>query len=93
MAARILVTPALASGGNGEIRISLQPTILDGSTVTLTSQDGTLTVAVTPATPAAARLATAALPNLADALAAHAPTFRHVQVALVPKKGTTDEAD
>ena len=46
-----------------------------------------------PATPEAATLAAAALPNLADALTAHAPSFRHVQVSLAPQKGTSDEAD
>ena len=33
----------------------------------------------------------AALPRLEIALAEHAPAFRHVEVALVAKKGRTDE--
>jgi hypothetical protein len=93
VAARILVTPSLASGGDGEIRIALQPGVLDGSTVTLTASNGTLSVAVAPATPEAAALAAAALPHLETALAAHTPSFRRVQISLASQKGTSDEAD
>ena len=93
VAARILVTPSLASGGDGQIRIALQPGVLDGSTVTLTASNGTLAVSVVPATPEAAALAAAALPHLETALAAHTPSFRRVQVSLASQKGTSDEAD
>ena len=88
VASRILVTPSLANGGDGEIRITLQPTILDGSQVTLTAQSGTLSVTLTPATPEAAQLAAAALPTLAAALEAHSPAFHRVHVAFAAKKGT-----
>jgi flagellar hook-length control protein FliK len=91
VAARILVTPSLAAGGDGEIHITLQPAILDGSTVTLTATNGTLAVAVVPATAEAAALAAAALPQLAAAMEAHAPAFRRVQVSLASKKGNPDE--
>lgn len=91
VAARILVTPSLAAGGDGEIHITLQPAILDGSTVTLTATNGTLAVAVVPATAEAAAVAAAALPQLAAAMEAHAPAFRRVQVSLATKKGNPDE--
>jgi flagellar hook-length control protein FliK len=87
---QIVVTPSLVHG-EGEVRITLKPTVLDGSDITLTAKDGTLTVAVTPATPAAEQAAAAALPRLEVALAEHAPSFRHVAVALVAKKGKIDE--
>lgn len=88
---RISVTPALAQGG-GEIRITLRPTVLDGSSISLSAKDGELTVAVVPATPEAAHVAATALPRLEAALAAHAPAFHHVAVVLATaKKGKTDE--
>lgn len=91
VASRILATPVLSAGGNGEVRIALQPAVLDGSTVTLTAHNGTLAVSVAPATPEAAALAAAALPHLAAALETHAPAFHRVQVALATKKGAADE--
>ena len=49
-------------------------------------------VSATPATPDAAHLASAALPRLEAALAAHAPAFHHVAVVLATsKKGKSDE--
>jgi len=86
----IAVTPSLVQG-EGEVRMTLKPTVLDGSDITLTAKDGTLTVAMTPATPAAEQAAAVALPQLETALAEHAPAFRHVTVALVAKKGKIDE--
>ena len=88
---RISVTSTLAQG-NGEIRITLRPSVLDGSTINLTAADGELTVAVAPSTPEAARVAAAALPRLEIALAEHAPAFRHVAVVLAAtKKGKANE--
>jgi hypothetical protein len=87
---QMVVTPSLVQG-EGEVRMTLKPTVLDGSDITLTAKDGTLTVAVTPATSAAAQAAAVALPQLETALAEHAPAFRHVAVALVAKKGKIDE--
>ena len=91
VAAEIAVTPAL-SGGDGEIRIMLKPSVLGGSEIRLTAKAGELTVAIAPATPEAAALAAAALPQLETALAAHAPSFHHVAVVLAAgKKGTENE--
>ena len=87
---QMVVTPSLVQG-EGEVRMTLKPTVLDGSDITLSAKDGTLTVAVAPATPAAEQAIAAAMPRLEIALAEHAPAFRHVEVALVAKKGKTDE--
>ena len=87
---QISVTPSLVKD-EGEVHMTLKPTILDGSDITLTAKDGTLTVAITPATPEAAQSAAAALPRLEAALAEHVAAFNHVSVALIAKKGKTDE--
>ena len=90
VAGQIVVTPALTHG-EGNVRITLKPTVLDGSEISLTAQDGTLTVAIVPTTSEAERLAAAALPRLETALAEHVPAFRHVAVEVAPKKGKSDE--
>ena len=88
---RISVTPTLAQG-DGEIRITLRPTVLDGSEIGISAKGGELTVVVSPATAEAANAAAAALPRLEAALAEHAPAFRHVAVVLASaKKGRSDE--
>ncbi|MBP5544086.1 MAG: hypothetical protein ILM98_08420, partial [Kiritimatiellae bacterium] len=87
---QISVTPSLVKG-EGEVHMTLKPTVLDGSDITLTAKDGTLTIAITPATPEAVQSAAAALPRLEAALAEHVAAFHHVSVALVAKKGKTDE--
>ena len=47
--AEIAVTSALAQG-DGEVRITLQPTVLDGSEIRLTAKSGELMVSIAPAT-------------------------------------------
>ena len=91
VAGQILVTPGIAHG-EGEVKIMLKPTVLDGSEITMSSKDGTLTVNIAPATPDAAAAAAAALPRLETALAEHAPAFHHVTVALATQKGSRHEA-
>ena len=87
----ISVSSTLATG-NDEIKITLRPTVLDGSTIKLSAKDGELTVAVIPATLESASVAAAALLRLEYALAAHAPAFNHVAVVLhSAKKGKPDE--
>jgi len=88
---QILVTPGITHG-ECEIKIMLKPTVLDGSEVTMSAKDGTLTVSITPSTQEASAAATAALPRLEIALAEHAPAFHHVSVALQLKKGNRNEA-
>ncbi|MBO7685959.1 MAG: flagellar hook-length control protein FliK [Kiritimatiellae bacterium] len=90
VAGQIVVTPALTQG-EGNVRITLKPTVLDGSEISLTAQDGTLAIAIVPATPEAERLAAAALPRLETALAEHVPAFSHVSVAIGQKKGRSNE--
>ena len=91
VAGQILVAPGIAHG-EGEVKIMLKPTVLDGSEITMSSKDGTLAVNIAPATPDAAAAAAAALPRLETALAEHAPAFHHVTVALATKKGSRNEA-
>jgi hypothetical protein len=91
VAGQILVTRGDVYG-EGEVKITLKPTVLDGSEITMTSKDGTLTVCVTPATQAASAAASAALPRLEIALAEHLPAFHHVAVTLAVKKGSRNEA-
>ena len=88
---QILVTPGITQG-ECEIKIMLKPTVLDGSEITMSAKDGTLTVGITPATQEASAAAAAALPRLEIALAEHAPAFHHVSVALQLKKGNRNEA-
>lgn len=91
VATQILVTPALAQG-EGTVRLVLKPNVLDGAVVTLTAQEGTLTVTLMPPTPKAAAIAAAALPQLEVALASHAPAFHHVAVVLTSaRKGLSNE--
>ena len=89
--AEIEVTPALAQG-EGEIRIMLKPTVLDGSEIRLTASAGELTVTIAPATAASAQVVQQNLPHLETALAEHAPAFHHVAVVVATaKKGKADE--
>lgn len=90
VAEQIEVTSAL-SHGDGNVRIVLKPTVLDGSEISVTARSGELSVAISPATPDAARLAAAALPRLETALAEHVSAFHHVAVAVVQKKGKANE--
>ena len=87
---QIAVTPSLVHG-EGEVRMTLKTAVLDGSGITLSAKDGTLTVAVAPATPSAEQAMASALPRLEIALAEHVPAFRQVSVTLVARKGKTDE--
>ena len=87
---QIVVTPALTRG-DGNVRIVLKPTVLDGSEISMTAKDGTLSVSIVPTTQEAERLASVALPRLETALAEHVSAFRHVSVAIVQKKGKSDE--
>ncbi|MBQ8125419.1 MAG: flagellar hook-length control protein FliK, partial [Kiritimatiellae bacterium] len=89
--AEIAVTPALARG-DGEIRITLKPTVLDGSELHLSAKAGELTVSIAPATAEAAHVIQQNLPRLETALAEHAPAFRHVAVVIASaKKGKINE--
>ena len=84
--AQIAATPALVRGGDAELRITLKTNVLDGSEILVSSKEGTLSVAITPTSAAAAQTISAALPNLEQALAAHAPAFHHVTVSVSPSK-------
>ena len=88
---QIAVTPSILKG-EGEVRMVLKPDLLDGSEITLSAKDGTLTVALTPSTVGAEQMIAAALPRLETALAEHASAFLHVSVAIIAKKGKSNEA-
>ena len=90
VAEQIVVTPTILHG-DGNVRITLKPTVLDGSEISLTAKDGTLSVIVVPATPEAERLAAVALPRLETALAEHVSVFRHVAVVIAQKKVKANE--
>ena len=90
--AEIAVTPTLAQG-NGEIRITLRPTVLDGSEIRLAANAGELTVYVAPATAQSAQIVQQNIVNLESALAEHAPSFHHVAVVIATsRKGKANEA-
>ena len=88
---QIVVTPGVERG-ECEIKITLKPTVLDGSEIAMSAKDGALTVHITPTTQEASAAAASALPRLEIALAEHAPAFRQVSVALALKKGKDNEA-
>ena len=88
---KISFTPSLVRG-EGVVRIVLRPDVLDGSEISMAVKNGELGVTVSPATPEAARLASAALPGLETAIASHASAFRRVSVTLSgAKKGKINE--
>ncbi len=89
VAAQILVTPALVKG-EGEMIVRLKSDILDGSTIRLTAESGTLSVEISPATQSAQRVIVEAAPRLETALSEHVAAFHHVRVLV--KKGRQNEA-
>ncbi len=87
----ISVTPSLYRG-EGEVRIVLKPTVLDGSEIKLEAKAGELTVSISPATAESAQIVQHHLPRLETALAEHVPAFRSVAVVISSaKKGRSDE--
>ena len=89
VAAQILVTPALVKG-EGEMIVRLKSDVLDGSTIRLAAESGTLSVEISPATQSAQRAIVEASPRLEAALAEHVAAFHHVRVLV--KKGRQNEA-
>lgn len=89
VAAQILVNPALVRG-EGQMVVRLKEDVLDGSSVKLTAEAGTLSVEITPATRSAQHAAVAAASRLESALAEHVAAFHHVRVSV--KKGRQNEA-
>jgi len=89
VAAQILVTPALVKG-EGEMIVRLKSDVLDGSTIRLTAESGTLSVEISPATQSVQRVIVEAAPRLETALSEHVAAFHHVRVLV--KKGRQNEA-
>ena len=75
IASRILVSEPLASG-EGEVRIVLKPSLLDGTAVRISIKDGLVSVNFTPATEDAASFIEKNLPQLQANLAKRIPKFR-----------------
>ena len=89
VAAQILVTPSLVKG-EGELIVRLKSDVLDGSTIRLTAERGTLSVEISPATQSAQRAIVESALRLEAALSEHVAAFHHVRVLV--KKGRQNEA-
>jgi hypothetical protein len=72
----IAVTPALSSGGDGEIFIRLKPDILDGSSVRIEVKDGELKVVVVPASRVAEEILQKAQETFQNQLAERVTAWR-----------------
>ena len=86
VAAEILATSDLATRGVGEIRIQLQPAVLDGSAVQVSVSGTNMAVVFHPATPDAAALLQAHAPELAALLSERVPAW-HASVAVRGEPG------
>ena len=83
----ILVTPSLVHG-EGEVRIHLKPTVLDGSEIRLEAKEGAITVALTPATAEVQRLAEQSQARFAAELSERIPSFQ-IAVIINPRQATS----
>lgn len=84
----IELSPTLAAGGNGEMTIRLKPTVLDGSEIKFSVAGESLSLVIAPATAQAAAAISGNINQLEAALAAHAPAFRQVTVAVAANEST-----
>ena len=75
VAQMVQVTPGLTRG-EGEVRLRLRPTVLDGSEVRLLFREGQMTVQVEPASEPVRQLLVQQQAMLAQALSERLPTFR-----------------
>ena len=92
----IRITPSVAKG-DGEVAIRLKPTVLDGSEIRLEAKSGTITVTITPSTPAAAATVAQSTAQLAERLAERMPSFQFaVDIVHIPsttRKSKIHETD
>ena len=70
------VTPALATGGDGELRIRLKSDILDGSSVKMEVKGGELKIVVVPASRAAEEILLKAQESFQNQLAERVTAWR-----------------
>ena len=75
VAEAIQVSSDLATRGEGEIRIQLKPTVLDGSAVQISVSGNDMSIVFTPATPDVAALLQAHTPELAVLLSERVPAW------------------
>lgn len=78
------VTPGLAQG-NGEIRITLRPDVLDGSEIRLAVDGDALSVQVAPATGEVAALVERNIASFEQSLAERVPSFQ-IAVSVAPRR-------
>ena len=92
----ILVTPSLVRG-DGEVKIRLKPTVLEGSEIRLEAKGNSITVEVSPATPDIARVVERSQAQFAQQLSERLPSFQFaVSISQRPvsdRKALRNEAD
>ena len=92
----ILVTPSLVRG-DGEVKIRLKPTVLEGSEIRLEAKGNSITVEVSPATPDIARVVERSRAQFAQQLSERLPSFQFaVSISQRPvsdRKALRNEAD
>ena len=88
VAAQIRVERSLQAG-EGTVTIQLKPAVLEGSQISLSAKDGSLSVEIAPATVSVAERIQGAVPRLEAALAGHVAEFHSFSVVL--RKGRKDE--
>ena len=88
VAAQIRVERSLQAG-EGTVTIQLKPAVLEGSQISLSAKDGSLSVEIAPATVSVAERIQGAVPRLEAALAGHVAEFHSFSVIL--RKGRKDE--
>lgn len=88
VAAQIRVERSLQAG-EGTVLIQLKPAVLEGSQISLSAKDGSLSVEIAPTTASVAERIQGAVPRLEAALAGHVAEFHSFSVTL--RKGRKDE--
>ncbi len=88
VAAQIRVERSLQAG-EGTVTIQLKPAVLEGSQISLSAKNGSLSVEIAPTTASVAERIQGAVPRLEAALAGHVAEFHSFSVIL--RKGRKDE--
>ena len=86
VAATVAVTPGLHHG-DGEVRIILKPSVLDGSEVRIEANGPALQVSITPATTEVAQLVERSIPMFQQQLAERIAAFQSISVLITPRPG------
>ena len=86
VAATVAVTPGLHYG-DGEVRIILKPTVLDGSEVKIEANGPSLQVSIIPASTEVAQLVAHNIPMFQQQLAERIAAFQSISVVITPRPG------